>query len=75
MKHSLTMLIRLLFVAYITTLYALILPAHGHEDLLEHADCVLCQLSNQAATVAAEFVLLIVSVILPVIPAAGECRI
>lgn len=52
----------LFFIVYMAVLYTAVLPAHGHEDLREHNDCALCQISNQVATAAAEVILIFLSV-------------
>jgi hypothetical protein len=67
MNRALKTTIRLLLVAYLTVLYTVIIPSHGHEDLLDHKDCVLCLLSNQAATVATTLVLVFLSICLSAI--------
>ena len=42
---------RIGIIVFLTILYTMILPLHHHEDMREHADCILCQLSYIAAII------------------------
>lgn len=56
----------LLFITHLVVLYAIVLPAHTHEDLKEQPGCVLCQISQQTPTISNIFILIIVSVTSPI---------
>ena len=43
--------LRMGFIALLAILYMVIIPLHHHEDMVEHADCILCQLSYMASTI------------------------
>lgn len=60
-SRTLKIVLRIFFLAYIIALYGFIVPAHGHEDFLEHHHCVLCQLSGIAAIIVTVFILVIAS--------------
>jgi hypothetical protein len=44
-------LLRISLIVFLALLYTVVIPLHHHEDMVEHADCILCQLSYMAATI------------------------
>jgi hypothetical protein len=54
----------LLFLAFITVLFTVILPAHYHNDYKNHNDCQLCLLSGEPVINVDVIIALVVSVLL-----------
>jgi len=44
-------ILRICLIVFLAVLYTVAIPLHHHADMVEHADCILCQLSYMAATV------------------------
>jgi hypothetical protein len=66
-KRIIQGILRMGFIALLAILYMVVIPLHHHEDLVEHADCILCQLSYMASTVVTVSICLTVLAALEVV--------